>query len=108
MIMDTGNIGAVVIDAQPSYRIGDNVTVRFVTGNPRNNYHDEGTFLTVERLDGPSYFVFMLLYLPMTLRLGLQLKPMKRVRVLIRSWLDSSCKGLLENPIVRAISKGLG
>jgi len=49
----------VKVDALPSYNIGDTVNVTFYTGNPRNDYRDEDTFLTVERSVGPLRRLFL-------------------------------------------------
>ncbi|XP_005100690.1 neutral ceramidase isoform X1 [Aplysia californica] len=43
--------GSVLQDANPSYRAGSQVTVRFQSANPRNNLRTNGTFLSVERKD---------------------------------------------------------
>jgi len=42
--------GDVLLDASPSYKPGDTVTVRFQSGHPRNNVRRNGTFLEVQRL----------------------------------------------------------
>ncbi|KAI9735903.1 MAG: hypothetical protein M1834_001369 [Cirrosporium novae-zelandiae] len=48
------NFGNVIQDAQSEYRINEDVHVRFVGANPRNNLHLEGTYLTIEKLIGYS------------------------------------------------------
>jgi neutral ceramidase len=47
--------GSVVEQPAGSYRRGELVRVRFVTGHPGNNLRNEGTFLEVQRLDGGQW-----------------------------------------------------
>jgi neutral ceramidase len=47
--------GSVVAQPAASYRRGERVAVRFVTGHPGNNLRNEGTFLEVQRLDGGQW-----------------------------------------------------
>lgn len=42
------NFGDVLVDAKPTYLIGETVAVTFQGANPRNNQRTEDTFLTVE------------------------------------------------------------
>lgn len=45
------SFGSVLQDAEPSYTVGSEVIVRFVSANPRNNLKTNGTFLTVSQKD---------------------------------------------------------
>ena len=42
------NFGDVLVDAKPTYFLGETVAVTFQAANPRNNQRTEDTFLTVE------------------------------------------------------------
>jgi len=45
------NFGDVVRQPKKTAKIGDTVTATFVSGHPRNNQMQEGTFLAVEKMD---------------------------------------------------------
>ncbi|XP_077987549.1 putative neutral ceramidase C [Glandiceps talaboti] len=49
-----GAFGRTLIDAEASYLAGERVSVTFQSGNPRNDYKMEGTYLEVER-STPSF-----------------------------------------------------
>ncbi|RWS23274.1 neutral ceramidase-like protein [Leptotrombidium deliense] len=48
------NYGDCILDVSESYTPGSVVTVKFISGHPRNNLMTENTFLTVERLNEES------------------------------------------------------
>ena len=54
-LFDDGPIGKVHTPPKSSYTIGETAEVIFYSGNPRNNYHTQGTFLTVEYLNGEKF-----------------------------------------------------
>ncbi|XP_014293078.1 putative inactive neutral ceramidase B [Halyomorpha halys] len=45
------NFGDVISQPREEARAGETVSAVFVSGNPRNNFQNEGTYLTVEKLD---------------------------------------------------------
>lgn len=49
------NFGDVLEEPPPVVYPGDTVNVTFVSGHPRNNLQHEGTYLTVERLEGSEW-----------------------------------------------------
>jgi len=49
VIFDDGPVGKIRTDTQKQYRRGETARCQFYTGNPRNNYRTEGTFLAVEQ-----------------------------------------------------------
>jgi len=55
--MDGGSIGKVVTQPNATYHIGATVTAKFLTGDPRNNFRNEGTFLTIELQTGSTWKV---------------------------------------------------
>jgi len=46
--------GSVQTDVQPSYQLGDTVSVVFWGGNPRNNFMTGSSYLTVEQQTSPN------------------------------------------------------
>jgi neutral ceramidase len=47
--------GDVINDALPEYYVGSVVFVSFISGHPRNDLQQEGTFLTVERFENETW-----------------------------------------------------
>lgn len=45
------NFGDVYEDVHAHYQAGENVSVTFWGGHPKNNYHDQDTFLAVQQLE---------------------------------------------------------
>jgi len=48
------NFGDLLQDAKATYNVGQQVEVKFVSANPRNNQRIQGTFLTVEKQIGAT------------------------------------------------------
>jgi neutral ceramidase len=49
------NFGNVLTEAKSTYRRGEQVSVEFVTGHPKNDLRHDGTFLEIQRLDGDKW-----------------------------------------------------
>jgi neutral ceramidase len=47
--------GDVLAEAKSTYQRGQQVSVEFVTGHPKNNLHRGDTFLEIQRLDGGTW-----------------------------------------------------
>jgi len=50
--LDEGRFGTVRTQPASQYKIGSMVQVEFISANPRNNFRDGLTFLTVEKQAG--------------------------------------------------------
>jgi len=59
VVFDDGPVGTVQNDAQSSYHVGGVVTVTFYSADPRNNFWDVKTFLTVERKNTDGSFTIV-------------------------------------------------
>lgn len=52
---DVGEFGRVVIEPQPTYRLGSTVRAAFVSANPNHDLRREGTYLEVQRHEGDEW-----------------------------------------------------
>lgn len=54
------HFGDVIRQPKPEYKIGDQVNVQFISGNPRNNLQHESSYLTIEKLSGDENWTVIL------------------------------------------------
>jgi len=59
VVFDDGPVGTVQQNVKSTYKVGDSATAVFFSADPRNNFWDVSTYLTVERKQADGTYVII-------------------------------------------------